>query len=138
MLSEFQKQTLVVEARFLKLSGRLALLKDDGARTIREVTMRRTALLGALLLSACDDSIPGLCNVDSDCSSNICYRGVCIAPEDDARSADDAGSADAAGATDDAGSTDASSTSDAASSDADSASDAGSRDAAGSTDAGRT
>ncbi len=47
--------------------------------------MKRLQLV-ILLLSACDDSIPGLCKVDSDCATarfgrSVCSEGVCVAAE---------------------------------------------------------
>lgn len=65
--------------------------------------MRRVLFPAVLALWACDDTIPGLCKVDSDCSEihrSYCYNGVCLVEEDDAgdggdESPGDAGSADA-------------------------------------------
>ncbi len=69
--------------------------------------MKRAILMATLALSACDDTIPGLCKVDSDCKSTasgsqlVCYEGVCIAddagqsPVGDAGVLEDAGSPDA-------------------------------------------
>lgn len=48
--------------------------------------MRRILWIGILVFAACDDTIPGLCNVDGDCAGieadAFCYKGVCVVPED--------------------------------------------------------
>ncbi len=63
--------------------------------------MRRELWSVAILFAACNDKIPGLCNVDGDCSTGtVCYQGVCFAPED-------AGVSDGAVLADDGGGTDA-------------------------------
>jgi hypothetical protein len=51
--------------------------------------VKRFILAGVCLLSACDDTIPGLCKVDSDCDQyaaggpRYCYLGVCVIAEED-------------------------------------------------------
>lgn len=45
--------------------------------------------LAVFIFSACDDTIPGLCNVDSDCApgttgqQSYCYLGVCVVADED-------------------------------------------------------
>jgi hypothetical protein len=72
-----------------------------------EGLVKRFMLVGVCLLSACDDTIPGLCKVDSDCTvyaaggSRYCYMGVCVVADDDG------GIPDADGGVNDAGAQDA-------------------------------
>jgi hypothetical protein len=69
--------------------------------------VKRFVLVSVCLLSACDDSIPGLCKVDSDCAEyaaggpRYCYLGVCVVGDDDG------GVPDADGGVNDAGAQDA-------------------------------
>jgi hypothetical protein len=74
--------------------------------------MKRAILMAAFVFAACDDSIPGLCNVDSDCPpigtgpQSYCYLGVCVAPEEGDASVEDGGGHDAGpqdGGSEDAG-----------------------------------
>ncbi len=106
--------------------------------------MKRMLWIAAILFAACDDSIPGLCKVDSDCVATgpgaVCYSGVCAiladaGAGDAAVSAGDggppAGSADGGDAAvpEDAGAGDAALAGDGGPS-ADAGSDAGAQDAA--------
>jgi hypothetical protein len=56
--------------------------------------MKRMLIVVAVVVAGCDDRIPGTCEVDDDCPAKLCYRGVCMAPPEDAGS-DDGGSDDA-------------------------------------------
>lgn len=71
--------------------------------------MKYLSLVTALLLVACDDTIPGTCNVDSDCTRwikdrvSVCLQGLCLPPEATADGGDassDAGGDSDAGAPD--------------------------------------
>jgi hypothetical protein len=70
--------------------------------------VRRIIAIALLPFSACDDTIPGLCKVDSDCqfgTSSICYEGVCMIADEDGGEA--GGESQADGSVGDAGPQDA-------------------------------
>jgi hypothetical protein len=64
------------------LEASLVILMPDCARKLRGVIMKRLLLLVSIALTACDDPIPGTCKTDNDCTYHVCYKGICLLPED--------------------------------------------------------
>jgi hypothetical protein len=56
-------------------------------RWIGRLVVKHLILFAAVLLVACDDTIPGSCKVDSDCkryssvAQSVCYQGICVAAD---------------------------------------------------------